>query len=347
MAFFCLCAGVLGSCREQKAPQLAVPAIGEVESKTAPLLRFEKSYGMMGTRFSVVLYAADSKKAEKLMEDAFNKAAEINKVCSDYKATSELAQLNTKAHGEIIKLSPILCDVFSQAEPFVILSNGVFDPTAGVQSFAWRLARLDRKLPTAEKVAELKQRVGWGLLGFDKEKCQVLKQKSGMRVDLGGVAKGYAADKMAEMLMAAGIEQFSIAAGGDLRLGAAPPGKGGWVVGIKNLDDKGMVSEKTIELSNCAVSTSGDLHQFIEIDGVRYSHIIDPSTGLGMTDRVSATVIAPNGTMSDMYATGACIDLGVAKKVADVKNVSVLRVELTNGSLKAFKSGIFEAASPL
>jgi thiamine biosynthesis lipoprotein len=126
-----------------------------------------------------------------------------------------------------------------------------------------------------------------------------------MAFDLGGVAKGCAADLMLETLAEAGIPQALITAGGDIRLGAAPPGREGWNVAIKTFDLSG--NDEILTLSNAAVSTSGDLHQSVEIDGVKYSHILDPATGLGLTRRIAASVIADNAKLSDALATAACV----------------------------------------
>jgi len=122
---------------------------------------------------------------------------------------------------------------------------------------------------------------------------------------VGGMAKGYAADRMLEAMVRHGIARCCIAAGGDLRLGEPPPDKPGWKVGLKGFDDDH--NAEIVELANCAVSTSGDLHQHVEIGGVRYSHIIDPATGLGMTAHVAVTIIAPTGTLSDALDTPMCL----------------------------------------
>jgi thiamine biosynthesis lipoprotein len=126
-----------------------------------------------------------------------------------------------------------------------------------------------------------------------------------MAFDLGGIAKGYAADQMLDSLATSGIRQALVTAGGDIRLGDAPPGRAGWNVALKTFDVG--KNEEILTLSNAAVSTSGDLHQSVVIDGVSYSHILDPATGLGLTRRVAASVIADNAKISDALATAACV----------------------------------------
>jgi thiamine biosynthesis lipoprotein len=130
-------------------------------------------------------------------------------------------------------------------------------------------------------------------------------KKAGMRLDLGGIAKGQAADAMLAVFFCYDLPSTSITAGGDVRLGNPPPGAKGWQVGVRTFDKNKETA--TLTLANCAVSTSGDLQQSIEINGVHYAHIIDPATGLGLTKPVAATVIAPTATQSDALATACCV----------------------------------------
>lgn len=124
-----------------------------------------------------------------------------------------------------------------------------------------------------------------------------------MRLDLGGIAKGFAADAMLTALAEQGIASALIAAGGDVRAGAPPPGRSGWGVRLATLNGKGEVRR----VCNAALSTSGDLEQYVEIGGTRYSHIVDPATGLGLTRRISASVLAPSGALADGLATALSV----------------------------------------
>lgn len=149
--------------------------------------------------------------------------------------------------------------------------------------------------------------------------------RENMAFDLGGIAKGYAADLMLESLAAAGMKQSMIAAGGDIRLGDPPPGRDGWNVAVQTFDLN--KRDEILTLSNAAVSTSGDLHQSVEIDGVKYSHVLDPNTGLGLTQRIAATVIADQAKFSDPIATAACVMGADAaetlKKLPGVREVKI------------------------
>jgi len=266
--------------------------------------RFTFERGLMGTRFAVICHGSDEALAKAAADSAFQRAEEINAVASDYIAGSELLRLSEKT-GQPVKLSPLLFDLLAKSMDFAKRTEGRFDPTLGPLTSLWRETRRAGKLPSPETLDAAKAACGWKLLELDPSAQTVILKNPGMRLDLGGIAKGYAADAMFEVMKSKGFSTSCIAAGGDLRLGDPPPGKPGWAVGLRTLE-KGRISGK-IELSNCAVSTSGDLEQAVEIDGVRYAHIIDPKTGLGLTKHLAVTIIAPNATTSDALATATCV----------------------------------------
>lgn len=266
--------------------------------------RFTFERGLMGTRFAVTCHGNDEAAARSAADAAFQRAEEINAVASDYIAGSELLRLSEKT-GERVKVSPLLFQLLFESFVMAKRTDGRFDPTIGPLTKLWRETRRVGRPPSPEVLAAAKAACGWKLLDLDPFDETVLLKNPGMRLDLGGIAKGYAADAMFEVMKSRGFPATCIAAGGDLRLGDPPPGKSGWAVGIRTLEkDK---TSGQVELSNCGVSTSGDLQQAVEIDGVRYAHIIDPKTGLGLTKHLAVTIIAPNATTSDALATAACV----------------------------------------
>lgn len=269
--------------------------------------------GLMGTRFAITCYSPDQEKAKSASDDAFEAAEKINEVASDYIADSELLNLS-KPFPTATATSPLLFKLIFEARDFAEKTNGCFDPTLGPLTKLWRESRRRKVLPDAETLAKARAAIGWQNLVLDPHTHIVTFQKPGMRLDLGGIAKGQAADAMLAVMIGQGISCCCITAGGDIRLGNAPPGSEGWKVKIHTKENE---AEKFLTLSDCAVSTSGELHQFIEINGTRYSHIIDPATGLGITRSVAATVIAPNATTSDALATACCVaPSDVARKMA-------------------------------
>ena len=265
--------------------------------------RFVFERPLMGTRFAVTCHGRDEAAARAAADEAFGEAEKINAVASDYLADSELARL--PAGGQAVELSPLLAELLEVSLATAARCDGAFDPTLGPLTKLWRESRRTRRLPTDEERGRALASCGWRDAVFDREARTLWLKKPGMRLDLGGIAKGFAADRMFEVMKSHGLARTCIAAGGDLRLGDPPPGKAGWRVGLKTFDRE--KPEEVVELSNCAVSTSGDLHQFVEIGGKRYSHIVNPRTGLGLTERVAVSVIAPTATASDALATACCV----------------------------------------
>ncbi|MCP5537146.1 MAG: FAD:protein FMN transferase [Akkermansiaceae bacterium] len=276
-----------------------------------PLERYTYHQAMMGTRFQITLYAQSKTMADEAAMAAFRYADQVNTACSDYDVTSELMQLNDSPANKTIPVSPLLYDVLAKARDVAAATNGAYDPTLGHHSYNWRMARRKMQLPTAGKINQAKASSGWQKYQLDPTNQAVTKTISNMRFDLGGIAKGYAADGMLRILMAHHISQASITAGGEVRLGDPPPGRDGWEVTLSTLDANHRLSPHTLTLSNCAISTSGDLHQSITINGQRYSHIVDPATGLGLTTRRSATVIGETCTQTDALATALCVNPGL------------------------------------
>lgn len=271
----------------------------------AELTKHEFERGLMGTRFAITIYADDAERAKQAADAAFAEGEAINAAASDYIADSELLRLCREPAGKAVTVSPLLLDLLEKSRDFAKLTEGRFDPTLGPLTKLWRESRRRGSLPTPQTLSTARAACGWQALDIDRATKTITLQKPGMRIDLGGIAKGYAADKMYEKIRTIGFTHIAIAAGGDLRLGDPPPGKDGWTVGVRTFDVHGIA--ETRSLSNCGVSTSGDLRQSITIDGVRYAHIIDPTTGLGLTKQVAVTIIAADSTTSDALATAACI----------------------------------------
>lgn len=267
--------------------------------------RFSFEQPLMGTLFKITCYAPNKTLAEKVAKEAFTEAEKINELGSDYIADSELLVLSKKPIDAPIAVSPLLYQLVSEAKQMAELTDGAYDPTIGPLSKLWRESRRRHVLPTDAVLASAKASTGHQHLICDSSSKSLIMKKAGMRLDLGGIAKGQAADAMLAVFVRYDLPSTSITAGGDVRLGNPPPGAKGWQVGVRTFDKNKETA--TLTLANCAVSTSGDLQQSIEINGVHYAHIIDPATGLGLSKPVAATVIAPTATQSDALATACCV----------------------------------------
>ena len=264
--------------------------------------RFVFERPLMATRFAITCHGEDESAARKAADEAFAAGEEVNRIASDYSPESELMRLPT---GRATGVSPVFAGLLTASFHLAETSGGTFDPTLGRLTKLWRESRRARQLPAPGDLAKAREASGWMHATWDATTSTILLEKPGMQLDLGGIAKGYAADRMLAIMVKAGFPRTCIAAGGDLRLGDPPPGKTAWRVGLQTFDEN--KPEEVVELANCAVSTSGDLHQFAEIDGKRYSHILDPTTGLGLTERIAVSIIASDATTSDALATAACV----------------------------------------
>jgi len=270
-----------------------------VRAEERPLTRFSFTEPHMGTRFKVILYAPDASTANKGAKAAFERIAMLDGIMSDYRSTSELMQLCQKAGGDPAHVSDDLFFVLAKAQEVARLSDGAFDVTVGPVVRLWRRARRTKQLPEAEELTRARALVGYRNVRLDEKAHTVQLLKPGMQLDLGGIAKGYAADAALTVLNQAGITRALVAAGGDIAVSGAPPGTEGWTIGIAPLDDPDSKPQRYLILHDAAVSTSGEAEQHVDIDGKRYSHIVDPKTGIGLVGSQSVTVVARRGVMSD------------------------------------------------
>ncbi len=305
-------------------PQLLLSlALATLLPAQEQLHTFEEPH--MGTLFTIRLYADAEAPAKAAADAAFSKVASLEAVFSDYDATSEVLRLVEAPHGKPVKVSAELFDATVLALDLSKKTNGAFDITMGPQVRNWRLARRTGKVPSETDRTAAQNASGYPKLHADPESRTLTLTVPGMRLDYGGIAKGIAADAALSVLRSAGFPRAAVAASGDLALGDSPPGQPeGWKVDIEH--KKG--TPQSFHLKNQGISTSGDTVQWIEIDGHRYSHIVDPRTGLGLEHAPVATVIAPTATLSDALATAACI-LGEKAKILPVYPVSDLRLILT------------------
>jgi thiamine biosynthesis lipoprotein len=265
-----------------------------------PTQRFEYSQLHMGVRVRVVLYATGEDHAERAASSAFAVFAELDALLSDYRRDSELNRLCDRAGSGAVEVSEHLFRVLERAKEVARRTAGAFDPTAGPLVRLWRKTLQTGAPPNPEALANARALVGWHLMLLDPKRRTVELLNAGMRLDLGGIAKGYACDQALEALRQEGVSSALVEAGGDLALGDPPPGGRGWVVSVPH-------AGKRIALSRCGVSTSGNDVQFIEIAGVRYSHILDPRTGYGLTVNRTITVIGPDAFTTDPIATALCV----------------------------------------
>ncbi len=254
------------------------------------------SDGIMGTRITVELWSDDQQKAERAIDAVLEEMRHVDDSMSTYKPTSEVSQVNAKAADGPMRISKELFDLLTTAKEYSVLTDGAFDITYASVGYLYDFrkhvhpdeAQIDKALPA----------VNYQHVLLDPKKQTVQFSQKGVRIDLGGIAKGYSVDRGIEVLKAAGFTRAYVSAGGDSRIIGDRFGKP-WMVGIRDpRKGEGEVITR-IPLVDAAISTSGDYERFFEENGVRYHHIIDPHTGHSASKVRSATVIGPYATRTD------------------------------------------------
>ena len=271
------------------------------------LQRFEFTRVEMAVPFRIVLYAPHEAAARAASEEAFERIAELNDVLSDYLPTSELRRLcATAGEGRAVPVSDDLWRVLASAQHYAQLSDGAFDVTVGPVVRLWRRARRIRELPDPDLLAAAQRAVGYHLMRLDSVTRSVELTAPEMLIDLGAIGKGYAVDEALEVLAAHGITRAMVDGGGDLAVGDPPPSAEGWLIAVAPLEAD-QPPEMYLYLSHAAIATSGDAWQAVEIDGVRYSHLVDPRTAMAMTEPTSVTVVAADCLSADALASAVSI----------------------------------------
>src|SRR5215475_6870136 len=312
------------------------------------LLRFTFTSPHMGTLFSITLYATNENSAKAASDAAFHRVAALDEIMSDYRADSELMRLCDQPFGKPVPISQDLFDIFARSQEISKLSDGAFDVTIGPCVRLWRFSRKRKTLPTTQELAAARAAVGWKNLRLDPQARTAMLLVPNMRLDLGGIGKGFAADEALKILKGRGIDRALVAASGDIAIGDSPPGESGWKVGISGIDVQTNDTAHSLLLHNCGISTSGDTEQFVEINGIRYSHIVDPATCLGLTNRIQDTIIAPNATTTDGLDTALSVmDVQRGLKLVDsLPDTVALFFKKEKGDIHSFPSREFKKRFP-
>ncbi len=296
---------------------LTTAALGAAAAD-AHLERFRESRPGMGSTFEIIVYAPDEQTAKRGLDAAFARIEQLNQIFSDYDSESEACRLSHAAPmPEAISVSAEMSAVLDYSVQLSRQTDGAFDVTVGPVSRLWRRARRQKQLPAPDRLKEALAGVGYQHLHLDAAGRKAKLAAAGMRLDFGAVAVGFAVDEALAVLKQHGLTRVLVNGSGDMALGDPPPGETGWRIGVAPLEPNQPPS-RFLRLAHCGVSTSGDAWQYVEIAGRRYSHIVDPRTGVGLTTRSSVTVIAPNGMAADGLATAVSV-LGAEKGLSFIE----------------------------
>ena len=285
---------------------------------------YEREAAIMGTRIEVQLWATDPDLAVRAIDAVMAEMHRTDQLMSTYKPESQLSQVNAHGFERAVKVDPDIVDVVATALEYSRLSDGAFDVTYASVGYLYDYRAHQR--PTDAQIAAALPGVDYRQVEVDRTASTIRFRKPGMRIDLGGIVKGWAVDRSIDIVRRMGIEHAMVNAGGDTRLLGDRRGKP-WVVGIRDPRRDGAVVAR-IPLQDEAISTSGDYERYFEEDGVRYHHILVPGTGKSPDAVRSVTIIGPTATRTDglsktVFILGVERGLAFIERLGDVEAVIV------------------------
>lgn len=276
-----------------------------VRRASVPVAVVHRPRAVMGTTCSMaaVVLERDRPQAEEALGKAEGVLRAMEARMSRWLADSEISRLNAAEAGRRVPLSPDTLEVLRAAREATARTGGAFDATCGPLVELWRRAGDEGVLPQTSKVQQARAASHWGL--FELDPGGAVKRAADARLDLGGIAKGYAVDRAVEVLCEAGLDGGLVDVGGDLRCFGRPSAGKRWPVDVQNPFGPGRLA--TLEIPASAVATSGNYARYVEIGGRRYSHIIDPRSGRPAQAAAGVTVIAPEAMTADVWATALSV----------------------------------------
>lgn len=326
---------------------------GDQKDLSSDIKMFKQTRLIMGTFAEVSVYSDDEKTAGKAIEEALDEMERMDRIMSNYKNDSELSQLNKKAAKSPVPCQKELLDVIEQSQYYSELSSGAFDVTIAPIVALWGFFNGKEHIPSNKEIEKLLPAVSYKNVIINKSNdpqktSTVFFKNTRTQIDLGAIGKGYAVDKALGIIKKSDIGNACINLGGNIYVLGIPVGKNAWKIGIQHPRDKNEILGY-LELKDEATATSGDYERFFEINGKRYSHIIDPRTGRPVNGTIAVTIVAPTGTEVDALSTSVFV-LGPEKGLKLIKNIpdahamiayegkdGKLMIDMTRGFADKFK----------
>ena len=261
---------------------------------------------LMGSRFKITLVDNDSISVEKNINKAIDEMIRIENLISDWKPTSQVSQINQNAGIQPVKVDQEIIDLTKRALYFSSLTEGAFDISFAAMDRIWKFDGSMQEIPTSSAIQKAIEKIGYQHIIINEEASTIFLEKQGMKIGFGSTGKGYAADKAREIMIQSGINAGIIDASGDMTTWGSQLNEKPWRIGITNPFNRQQMAD-ILSLKNAAVTTSGDYEKFVMIDGKRYSHIINPKTGIPSTGLTGVTVIGPNAEMCNGFSTSIMV----------------------------------------
>src|SRR5262249_5792179 len=298
---------------------------GAPKRDTLETVRYEDSRVSMGCVYTIVVHGREMAQLREATAAALDEVDRIDRLMSHYKNDSELSRVNREAAERANKVDPELFDFIAECLRYSRESDGAFDITVGPLMKAWGFFRGEGRTPSEAELAEARNRVGYQHVILNQRDGTIFFDKAGVELDLGGIAKGYAVDRAVAVLKQRGVASALVSSGGSTiyALGA-PPGKAAWSIEVQDPVERNRIAT-TVRLKNRCLSVSGSYEKFFELDGVRYSHVMDPRTGRPVQGVLSVAVITNDGTSGDAL-DNVFYALGVERSRAWLKKFSASEV---------------------
>jgi len=291
------------------SPQLLLSLIFGIlvasTTSSAELKTHNETRSLMGTRVEITARGADAQKLNQAVNKAFAEIKRIEEMMSEWEKGSELSRINRNAGKKAIKVSPEILEIITQSIKFSQISRGAFDISWAVLAELWNFSREEPAIPQKEKVAEALKLVDYQNIAVDRENSTVLLKNKGMRIGLGGIAKGYAVDRAIQALQQEGVKDAIVNAGGDLRVIGKKDGQP-WRVGVQDPRERGNLLG-VLEITDTSFASSGDYERYFIKDGFRYHHLLDPKTGFPAQECRSVTIICPSALRADALSTAVFV----------------------------------------
>ncbi len=258
----------------------------------------------MGTQFTIILYAKEGELAQNAANQAIKRINQLDQIFSDYKKDSEITRLsNSAGSGKKIKVSKEIWQLLKLSKKISKKSKGAFDVTIGPLSKLWRSMFRKKEIFNGVKINNKKSLVNYKNIRLYSFSKKVKLKQRGMRLDAGGIAKGFTVDEIVKVLNHLGFYQILVDGGGDIFAGTPPPQKAGWTIQLTIQHKINREEKINLVLANTAIASSGDTYHYLEQEGKRYSHLIDPRTGYGITNSRIVNVLAPSCALADALAS--------------------------------------------
>lgn len=300
----------------------------------------ERAVTLMGSRFDISIVAADPKTADQHIDEVIAEMSRIENLISDWKASSQISEVNRNAGIKAIKVDREVFDLTKRSLYFSAITQGAFDISYAAMDKIWYFDGSMKVMPSEADIKKSVAKVGYRNIELDSVACTIFLKLEGMKIGFGATGKGYAADKGRELMEAKGVKAGIVNASGDMTTWGTKLNGKPWNVGITNPFDEEK-SIAIIPLKRDAVTTSGNYEKFVEFNGKRYAHIINPVTGYPATGLISVTVIGPSAEMANGFSTSIMV-LGKEKGLALIRQFPTYSCVMVTDEGEVVKSENFK-----